>query len=493
MNIYLLNLIPVLAAALMAIIAVRWVYFKILHIAKDKGLVDNPDARKLQKEPVPVMGGIAVFFGIAMGLLAGYTVGGVLEVDFGLQLMPVLAAMVVMLYVGALDDIIGLSPRSRFAIEIATVAGLIFASGGCIDTFHGLWGIENFSWWIAVPLTIFAGVGIINAVNMVDGVNGLSSSICMLCNVLFGTVFMRAGDVSNAVLAFSMVAALFPFMIHNVFGQRSRMFIGDAGTMVMGILMTWFTICLLRSDSPIAYYDSASGVNMIAFALAVLCVPIFDTLRVMTMRMMKGQSPFHADKTHLHHVFVNVGFSHFFTTASEVAIMLVVFLSWMVSVSCGASIEWQLYIVILTSVLLVWGTYALLNYHAKHHTEFLHRLIAFNDRTNLMRTKIWQKFTTQLDAPEDKLAAKLEEAKQEQQPAEPEKPIDPRNLKEQDRKKILDYMKGKAEVYVSDIIENSGADKLRIYAILFEEEMEGRIKVVRTVGLGAPDIVALKK
>ena len=103
--------------------------------------MDNPDARKLQKTPIPVMGGIAVFFGVAFGIMAGYTAGGMLGVEYDIILLPVLAAIVVMLYVGALDDIRGLSPSSRLLIESLTMVGLIFAGGGCIDTFHGLWGI----------------------------------------------------------------------------------------------------------------------------------------------------------------------------------------------------------------------------------------------------------------------------------------------------------------------------------------------------------------
>lgn len=493
MNIYLVNIVTVLVAAAVAIVAVRWAYFKILHIAKDKGLVDNPDARKLQKEPIPVMGGIAVFFGMAFGLLAGYTVGCIVGTEFGTRMMPVLAAMVVMLYIGAMDDIMGLTPRSRFVIEILTILGLIFASGGCIDTFHGLWGVGTFSWWFAVPLTVFAGVGIINAVNMIDGVNGLSSTLCMLCSIFYGIVFMRADDVSNAVLAFSAAAALLPFMIHNVFGLRSRMFIGDAGTMVMGLLMTWFTMSMLRSDSPITYYDVAQGVNLIAFALAVLCVPVFDTVRVMSMRIAHKKSPFHPDKTHLHHVFVNVGVSHFFTTVTEVLIMLVVMAVWTVSVALGATAEWQLYIVVVASMLFVWGTYGILRYHADRHTEFLHRVVGFSIRTHWGRTGWWKKFTAWLDAPEDRLVERMEKVAEKS--AMPEnfgvQDIAPDNMKEQDRKKILDFMKGRAEVLVYDILKHSGADKLRVYTILFEEEMKGHVRVIKTHEMGAPEIVTL--
>lgn len=489
MNTTLLLLIPLMVAAISALLAVRWAYFIILSIAKEKKLVDNPDARKLQKEPIPVVGGIAVFFGMAFGLMAGYAAGGLVGVKYDYILLPVLAAMVVMLYIGALDDIKGLSPRTRFVIEILTMLGLIYSGGGCIDTFHGLWGIETFSWWLAVPLTVFVGVGIINAVNMIDGVNGLSSSLCLLSCVLYGIVFVRSGDVANATLAFSMAAALLPFMIHNIFGLRSRMFIGDAGTMVMGLLLTWFTISMLRSNSPITYYDDADSINVIAFSLAVLCVPVFDTIRVMTMRMAKKKSPFLPDKTHLHHVFVNVGVSHFITTVTEVLIMFVVVVIWMVSVSAGLGKDWQLYIVVAASMLFVWGTYAVINYHAQHHTEFLHKLVNFSVRTHLGRTDWWKRITSWLDAPEDRLQKRYAKDKKEGEPVVEHG--DPFDLLEEDRKKVLSFMKGRAEVMVSDIVKNSGANSIYVYEVLESEERQGTIRVIQRDEKGTPTIVAI--
>lgn len=488
MNLIDIKEITIIVSVLSALIAVNWVYFKILCIAKDKNLVDKPDARKLQKVPIPVMGGIAVFFGVAFGIMAGYTAGGMLGVNYDIILLPVFAAMVVMLYVGALDDIRGLSPSSRLIIESLTMVGLIFAGGGCIDTFHGLWGIYSFSWWFAVPLTIFTGVGIINAVNMIDGVNGLSSSLCLLSSTLYGIVFIKSGDVANATLAFSMAAALFPFMIHNIFGLRSRMFIGDAGTMVMGLLLTWFTISLLRSDSPITFYEDADYVNLIAFALAVLCVPVFDTIRVMTMRMAKKMSPFHPDKTHLHHVFINVGVSHFITTLSEILIMAVVVTIWFVSIKLGASIDCQLYIVVAAAIVFVWGTYAVLRYHATHHTKFLHRLVNFSVRTHLGRKEWWKQITAWLDAPEDKIRS-MEEVN-EKGVADANK-VDPFDLMEEDRKKVLDFMKGRAEVMVYDIFENSGADGKYVSAVLESEERQGTIRVIQRDSKGIPTIVTL--
>lgn len=198
--------LQIVLGAVVALASVFWIYFKILKISFRKNLVDCPDARKLQRRPVPVVGGLAVFFGVLAGLLVSAAFHKIVSPgETSVSLFSVLAAMSLMLYVGAMDDVMGLTPKSRFAIEIATILCLIYSSGMCIDTFQGMWGIGTFSWWIAVPLTVFAGVGIINAINMIDGVNGLSSGLCINCCVLFGVAFVKAGDIPNAILAFTMV------------------------------------------------------------------------------------------------------------------------------------------------------------------------------------------------------------------------------------------------------------------------------------------------
>ena len=152
-----LKAITVVVAAIAAFIAVRWVYFKILCIAKDKNLVDNPDARKLQKQPIPVMGGIAVFFGVAFGIMAGYTAGGMLGVDYDIILLPVLAAMVVMLYVGALDDIRGLSPLSRLVIESEKVYVVVECLASHVERDLGESRVAGVSYRL---LEVFLSVGV---------------------------------------------------------------------------------------------------------------------------------------------------------------------------------------------------------------------------------------------------------------------------------------------------------------------------------------------
>ena len=135
--------IIVILSSLVAFFSVKWVYFKVLKIAKDSNIVDNPDARKLQKRPVPVLGGIAVFFGLIAGVLTGACLTYIFSSTPQQSLGPILCAIVIMIYTGALDDILGLTPSARFVVEIFTILALIFASGACIDSFHVIQQVNN--------------------------------------------------------------------------------------------------------------------------------------------------------------------------------------------------------------------------------------------------------------------------------------------------------------------------------------------------------------
>ena len=329
-----------------ALISTWWVFKKVLKIAILKNIVDNPDARKLQRTPVPVLGGMAVFFGMIVALVTT----GVFRENY--TLFAIMGIMTIMLYVGTMDDILSLSPRLRFIVQIIAVLLLVYSNDYSLNNFHGLWNIYQIPEWLAVPLTVVAGVGIINAINLIDGVNGLSSGYCITASAVFGMVFIIADDRDAASLAILSVGALIPFFFHNVFGKKSKMFIGDGGTLLMGTIMTSFVIGALNTDSPFAEkVDPNFGV--IPFVLVVLVVPVFDCLRVMFTRT----SPFSPDKTHLHHLLIDLGFSHGGTTLTEILASLMAMLVWFVSYKLGASIDVQLYIVIAMGLLLTVGFY----------------------------------------------------------------------------------------------------------------------------------------
>lgn len=347
------DFINILIPAFLALLGTLWVHPKVLKISIMKNLVDNPDARKLQRNPVPVMGGIAVFFGIVIGICSSQMMFNSPNV------FMLVAAMLIMLYTGTIDDIIDLSPTIRFIIEILVVLWMMYINKSSIDCFWGLWGVDTIPQWISYPLTIFASVGIINAINLIDGVNGLSSGFCFMASVMFAIIFYTTGNTVMAIIATSAAGAIIPFFFHNVFGYHTRMFIGDGGTLVIGMMMSMFTISILGQNSACADY-AESGLSLVAMTLAILAIPVFDTLRVMTSRIIRGTSPFHPDKTHLHHLFIELGFSHAGTTISILTINFLVVVLWFVSYKLGASIEVQLYIVIALSILttFIFYTYA---------------------------------------------------------------------------------------------------------------------------------------
>lgn len=340
----------VLVPFFIALLCVALVHPTMVRIAHMKGIVDEPNARKLQRVPVPILGGVCVFLGIVVSL--GFT--SVFENCT--DLFTVVMAMTVMLYMGTGDDILSLSPRIRFVVEILTVLCLIGIGGYSLNDFHGLWGLETIPAGVAVPLTVFASVGIINAINLIDGVDGLSSGFCILACIMFGTLFYLSGDVSMTILAAVSAGALVPFFFHNVYGKTSKMFIGDGGTLVLGIIISVFVIRILQHNTPCGTFV-ASGMGLIPFTLAVLAVPVFDTLRVMTARMLQGHSPFLPDKTHLHHLFISYGFSHAGTTMVILSLNTFVVLVWWAMYAAGASVDMQLYGVLVLGMFITTGIY----------------------------------------------------------------------------------------------------------------------------------------
>lgn len=383
--------IQVALPALVAFIATGWFQPHVLRIAKDKNIVDNPDARKLQRIPVPVMGGVAVVFGILVGIMSSN-----LFFTTNVNNMPaVIVAVVVIMFVGLVDDIRGLSPKIRFLIEILIVLYLIYATGNQINNFHGLWGVSILPEWASVPSTIFACVGIINAVNLIDGVDGYASGYCIMACLYFGYAFYELGNMTMVTLAAIMIAALVPFFCCNVFGKHSKMFIGDAGTLSMGILISTFVRNMLTASTDAT--TLADNLGLISLSLAIMSVPIFDTLRVMSSRIVRGTSPFYPDKTHLHHAFIDLGFSHVGTTVSILCMNTLVVLVWFIAYKYGVSIDVQLYIVIAMGVLTTFGLYAFIYYHIRRNTNACRLMRVIARSTHFERKGIWKTIQKWLD------------------------------------------------------------------------------------------------
>lgn len=365
---------------LASFVAVAAIHPHLVRFAKLKNIVDNPNTRKLQMRPVPVLGGIAILFGIVIGI--GITATYAAECA---ELLLILTAMIVMTYIGALDDVLDVRPTVRLAVQIATTLLLIYGGGISLDSFHGVWGIAQLPDYAAIPLTIFATVGIINALNLIDGADGLFSIYCISVCSIFAMIFFNADNTALFLLAISAIGSLIPFLLHNAFGRESKMFVGDGGSLLMGIMIAAFVMEVVSND---IYIDvvGKSNISIVPLVLSLLSIPVFDTLRVMTMRIAKGISPFIGDKTHLHHLFIGLGISHISTAVIITLLNLTVVASLYLTAHAGGSVDTQFYTVIVIAALLDWGIYALVSLLDRVIPEKMNRLRIWKSQHRPSRT-----------------------------------------------------------------------------------------------------------
>ena len=204
---------------------------------------------------------------------------------------------------------------------------------------------------------------------------------------MFGIMFYALGDIRMVALAAIVAASLLPFFLHNVFGKNSKMFIGDAGTLSLGIIFSVFVMTIISSKQSIEGLPNNLGV--VPFTLAVLCVPVFDTLRVMSVRILKGRSPFSPDRTHLHHLFLELGYSHIGSALSIIMINLFVVLCWFLAFKAGLSINTQLYIVVVFGILMTFMFYPFVHVQIRKQTLFYRVLRRIGIFTHAERKGFW--------------------------------------------------------------------------------------------------------
>ena len=371
---------------LVAFLVTMLVYPHVLSFARKHHIVDNPNARKLQRVPVPVMGGTTVFIGFLVSVIVGYCIAP------APRIIPIMVLLFIMYAIGVWDDMKDVSASFRFMVELLVVWFMMLLLGVEINDFHGLWGVHDIPDVVSVPLSLVAGVGIMNAINLIDGVDGYCSTYGIMACIVFAIIFYYAGDMAMFTLALITIGALVPFFFHNVFGKTSKMFLGDGGSLMLGTLLALFMFSTLSKDSPCAAYGD-SGLNLPALVLAVLAVPVFDTLKVMIGRVAKGHSPFHPDKTHLHHLFIEMNYSHLatsgiivFTNAMIVGLLI---LAWYL----GAGIDLQFYLVFIMGFLATWGFYYFMEWqHRKNDGEgsvLYKRWSTRGKKTNFSSGALW--------------------------------------------------------------------------------------------------------
>lgn len=310
-----IDIIKFLPVFIITLVFVALVVPAVVKTANKINLYDSIDDRKVHKGNVPRLGGIAFLPAILFSLLLVISIKSIyLPSDLRLSYGPITEVMLasagcVLLYlVGLVDDVIGVSYKSKFVIQILA-ASLICGSGLWVSDLHGIFGIHSLPAFLGIPLTILLIVLIINAVNLIDGIDGLASGLCIIGTVGYFVMFYKLEMNIYLYLASSMLGVLTMFYMYNTIGKRgvNKIFMGDTGALTMGYLLAFFAVKISCIDSPLS--NASDNATYIVYALSLVLIPVMDVFRVFFARLKDAKSPFYPDKRHIHHKFLALGFS----------------------------------------------------------------------------------------------------------------------------------------------------------------------------------------
>lgn len=272
----------------------------IIQVANTKKLFDHPDERKIHILPVPSLGGLGIFAGFALAALFTINFADIPEFQY------FLAAALVIFFLGLKDDILVLSPLKKFIGQMVAAFLVIYKGGLVINSMHGFLGVYELPEFFSLAFTYFTVIVIINSFNLIDGVDGLAGSLGLMTSLVFGTYFYMIGFVDYATLAFCMGGSLIAFLIFN--HSPAKIFMGDTGSLLIGLVNAILVVKFINiADNPTSNIPIAASP---AIGFAILIVPLFDTLRVFSLRILSRRSPFSPDRNHIHHVLMDHDLSH---------------------------------------------------------------------------------------------------------------------------------------------------------------------------------------
>lgn len=275
------------------------------------GLVDEPNARSSHSRIIPRVGGISIFIPyllLGLGFFA-------FQLNFVEGTWPYWIGLAAIMILGTADDRLDLSSRVKFLAQFAIATMYVFQSGNYVDNLYGLFGIGAIPDWLGITLSIITVVYLINAVNLIDGIDGLAAGTSMISLYLFSQL-MGGGEHFFTFAFIGM--GLIVFMGFN-FSHERKIFLGDAGSLGLGFILATFAMEFLHSGN--AHYTHLN-LNPVIVAILILGYPIADTLRVFIIRLSIGVSPFTADRRHMHHVLLDKNFSHFGATTFIMTVIL---------------------------------------------------------------------------------------------------------------------------------------------------------------------------
>jgi UDP-GlcNAc:undecaprenyl-phosphate/decaprenyl-phosphate GlcNAc-1-phosphate transferase len=295
-----------LAAAITSFVIAFLIVPVIIKYSLRKNLVDIPGRRKIHKKITPSMGGIAIFIGFFTSSLIWIDIQGLGYIKF------ILVALFVIFFIGVRDDLVPLRAMVKLIGQIMAASLVIFLFDLRIKTFYGLFGLFELPVSVSYIVTYFTIIVITNSFNLIDGLDGLAGTIAIVALLAFGVWFFMAGDEIFSRLSFAMLGAIFAFLIFN--WEPSEVFMGDTGALVIGMMLAILSIHFINVNYSLPAMTPYKFNGSVGTAACIIIIPLVDTLRIVILRISKGQSPFRPDKSHIHHAIMRLGMTHSQTT-----------------------------------------------------------------------------------------------------------------------------------------------------------------------------------
>ena len=273
-----------------------------IKVAIMKRLFDEPgEDRKLHSRVIPSMGGVVIFGGTLFAFSLWYPLDAIGEYSY------LIASLLVLFFVGVKDDIIGTSPAKKLVAHLSVAFIMVLMADIKLTSLHGLFNVREIPEWAAIILSVFTIIVIVNSINLIDGIDGLAGGVGFITSISFGIWFYMVGNIVYGVLAFSLAGALLAFLRYNY--APAKIFMGDSGSLTIGFIIAILAIELIEYDKE-ALPVKLTEVSKPLLAMAILVIPLLDTLRIFIYRAAKGHSPFRADNNHIHHRLLALGLDH---------------------------------------------------------------------------------------------------------------------------------------------------------------------------------------
>ncbi len=284
----------------------------LIKVAYLKRLVDEPiEERKQHFRRIPTIGGIIIFAGTLFSFLMWFPFDEMSDLrGLGRALKDfqyIGATMILLFFIGIKDDIIGTAPVKKLVGHLIVAFILVIMGDIRITSMYGIFGVQELPEWGSIFLSILTYTAIVNAINLIDGVDGLAGGVGLIASTAMGIWFYLAGGTEYAVLAFALAGSLIGFLVYNF--SPAKIFMGDSGSLTIGLILSILAIKLIEYDVD-QLPASIVVLSKPVFAMATLMYPLTDTLRIFIYRIRKGTSPFSADRNHIHHRMLDLGLGH---------------------------------------------------------------------------------------------------------------------------------------------------------------------------------------